>query len=162
MSEVVFYSLFVLIMVLGFGLVWIVQQYRQVLDRLFKLQKKQEIDKDAKELINEAQQEFIRDLRSAFNFSVDQVDGQMVSIVDEFRDKLAKQAEGLQEGFTKKIDEEFVAVNEELAAYRQKRIAQIDQEVATLIEKITKEALGKGLTIKDHEELVSKALEKEK
>lgn len=60
------------------------------------------------------------------------------------------------------VEKEFISVKKVIETYRQERFALIDNQLLALIEEVTKTALGKGLTLQDHSELIYKALEEAK
>jgi len=147
-------------MVLGLGLVWIVQQYRSTLDALAKAKKQVDLTDEIEKLVEETAQEFKEEIHTSLTKSAEAIEAQMTTALEEFRADLAKKAASFQESFTRKLDEEFTGVSRELEEYRKKRYDEINREVERLIKDITQEALGRAIEPKDHEELVTKALEK--
>lgn len=160
MPEVIFYGLFITLMVLGLGLVWIVQQYRASLDALSKARKEIDVTDEIEKLIEDTSLEFKSEIHQSLTKSAQVIEKQMTDALEAFRQDLATKAASFEETFAKKVDEEFTGVSKELEEYRKKRFDEINQEVERLIKDITQEALGRTLTPKDHEELVLKALEK--
>jgi F0F1-type ATP synthase membrane subunit b/b' len=51
-------------------------------------------------------------------------------------------------------------VAQEIESYREKQMDNVDQEVRQLVVDISREALGRAIEPKDHEEMVRQALEK--
>jgi DNA anti-recombination protein RmuC len=60
------------------------------------------------------------------------------------------------------VEKEFISVKKIIETYRQERFALIDSQILALIERTASIALNKSLTLKDHTELMYKALEEAK
>lgn len=59
----------------------------------------------------------------------------------------------------KTVDEELKKTEELILAYRNGRIAVVNEQLFELVSKVTEEVLGKKLSLDDHAEFVEKALE---
>ena len=60
------------------------------------------------------------------------------------------------------VEKEFISVKKVIETYRQERFALIDNQLLALVENVTRSALQKSLTLKDHTELIYRALEEAK
>lgn len=60
----------------------------------------------------------------------------------------------------RQTDEQYDRVREEAQRYKQQKLAQIDQEVADLVTKLTKKILGQAIEPAKQEELIIKALQR--
>ncbi len=78
--------------------------------------------------------------------------------IEDFRKVMEQQTIKSQEAASEKIDGEFAQVREEIKAYRAKMLGKVDQSIFEILQEVSQEVLGKALSVKEHEELVIKAL----
>ncbi|MBI2613501.1 MAG: hypothetical protein HYW62_01920 [Candidatus Levybacteria bacterium] len=62
----------------------------------------------------------------------------------------------------KKIDADYLSVKKEIETYKEEELKKVDQQIYELLEKVSKLALGKALSLSEHEDLIEKSLEKAK
>jgi len=60
------------------------------------------------------------------------------------------------------VEKEFISVKKVIETYRQERYALVDNQILSLLENTATIALGKQLSLKDHTELIYRALEEAK
>lgn len=69
---------------------------------------------------------------------------------------------GAQKSLTEKLAKGDAKIEEEIQQVRADRIKRLDVEMGNVIERVTREVLGKALSLTEHRELVIKALEEAK
>jgi len=78
------------------------------------------------------------------------------AIVGEVKETTQEQLTKLGEDLRQKLT---VEVEKEVKAYKDQRIAAVDQEIYKAVEQASEAVIGKRLSLADHEELVTKAIE---
>lgn len=58
-----------------------------------------------------------------------------------------------------RADEDYSKVKQELEEYKKERLKEIDENIYELLLSVSKETIGKTLSLEDHQELIIKALE---
>lgn len=82
--------------------------------------------------------------------------------VGDFAKIIEEETVSAQKIVERKIEEEYRKVREEVDHYKATQLAKIDEQIYEIIKKVTAQALGKGLSLEEHEQLVVDALEKAK
>jgi len=82
--------------------------------------------------------------------------------VKNFKESMQKLTLFSQKEVREKINTDYLASKKELEDYKKEELQKIDSGIYELLEKITKEVLGKALSLADHEDLIEKSLEKAK
>jgi len=82
--------------------------------------------------------------------------------IKNFRDSVEKLTVSSQKLVKEKIGIDFAEVEKEIENYKAEELKKIDDKIYTLLEKVAKEVLGKALSLSEHENLITKALEKAK
>ena len=62
----------------------------------------------------------------------------------------------------KKIDSDYSTVKKEIESYKDEQMKKIDDDIYGILEKVSKLALGKAMSLSEHEDLIEKSLEKAK
>ena len=76
----------------------------------------------------------------------------------QFKDILARETIASEKLVQGKINSEYQAIEHDLQAYRQKRLAEIDRNILQIIQSVTEVILKKQLSVSDQEQLVYEAL----
>lgn len=145
-------------------------------------------DKKSKEAFEENLNKISRTYENAFKKSADEsltnslkllksANEENVNLIREISKDIKKYAGGQVEDFKKillsetvdsqkiigqKIEESYGETQEEIKKYRQKKFAAIDNDIYEIIENVTKIAMGKSLSLNEHEDLIMEALNKAK
>jgi hypothetical protein len=82
--------------------------------------------------------------------------------VKTFEGQLKQQTIGQQEIVDQKIEEALDNSKNEIETYKKKKMAEIDQQIYTVLQNVTKDIIGKRLTFEDHKELIMQAIVKAK
>jgi hypothetical protein len=82
--------------------------------------------------------------------------------IKNFKESMQKLTSSSQKEVKKKIDTDYETSRKEIEDYKKEELRKIDSGIYELLEKITKEVLGKALSLSEHEDLIEKSLEKAK
>jgi len=82
--------------------------------------------------------------------------------IKNFRDSVEKLTVSSQKLVKKKIDTDFAQVQKEIENYKAQELKKIDDKIYGLLEKVSKQTLGKAISLSEHENLITKALGKAK
>lgn len=82
--------------------------------------------------------------------------------VKDFREILQKETVSSQKIVEQEIENDYKKAQEELIAYKQERIKDIDESIYKLLLSVSKLVLSKALRVEDHEQLVIDSLAKAK
>ena len=92
--------------------------------------------------------------------------GQLLEVtketVNELSAGISKQISEVRRETEEKIGRELITAEQEIAAYKQQKIAEIDSKVYQMIGEIAKKTIGHAIDLASHQELVLEALEKAK
>lgn len=80
----------------------------------------------------------------------------------DLRKTLVEESLHAEKVIQQKIDHELEKIEKDMQIYRANRMAQIDEDVDTLVKRIAKDVLAKSLTERDHQEIIREALDKAK
>ena len=72
---------------------------------------------------------------------------------------LEARLEGTIEAFVQKARE---AAEKEIRAYREQKLSEVEKSIPEIINSISREVLGRAMTVEDHADLVLKTLERAK
>lgn len=75
---------------------------------------------------------------------------------------LADEATDAMTAFTKRLEEELTRAQAELADYKKQAMAKTQADLKAVVDQVVKEVVGKGLSLKDQEDLIVEAFEKAK
>lgn len=82
--------------------------------------------------------------------------------VAEYKEIIEKETTASQKILEQKTAEEYKKIEEELKAFRQEKMRNIEENLHRIVKKVTETAIGKGLNIEDRENLVMEALDEAK
>lgn len=78
--------------------------------------------------------------------------------IQQFTNTLEQGTVGTQKLLEQKMQEEYKTLLEQLALYKEQRMAKIDDAIYKVIQMVAVEVIGKTLTLEDHQQLVLEAL----
>lgn len=82
--------------------------------------------------------------------------------LEDFKETLKKETLDSQKIVEGKIEQGYQMAEKELEDYKAERLKKIEDEIYNIIQNVSKEVLGKTLSLQEHEQLVIEALEKAK
>ncbi|OGH18084.1 MAG: hypothetical protein A3C22_03175 [Candidatus Levybacteria bacterium RIFCSPHIGHO2_02_FULL_37_10] len=82
--------------------------------------------------------------------------------IKEFDNVLAQETFSAQKIVEGKIEEEYSTAQKEVEAYRQEMMKKLEGQIYKILEDVSKMAIGKSISLADHEQLIIDALEKAK
>jgi hypothetical protein len=82
--------------------------------------------------------------------------------VSEFTSAVKKETIESQELIQKRLNEEYQTIQKEVEVYKQQQLKKAQEEIFQIVRMLTETALGKGLTIGQHQSIVMEALEEAK
>ncbi|MCL5114029.1 MAG: hypothetical protein M1372_02560 [Patescibacteria group bacterium] len=82
--------------------------------------------------------------------------------VKDFDSVLEKETIASQKIVEEKIEQEYTKIQKDTEEYRSQMIKKVDEQIYKIIEEVSKQVLGKGLSLQEHEDLVIDALSKAK
>jgi len=100
-------------------------------------------------------------IKTVSNISKD-IEDSTKSELEDFKEILRKETFASQKIVEGKIEEDYKIVEKELETYKAERLKKIEEEIYNIIQNVSKEVLGKTLSLQEHEQLVIDALEKAK
>lgn len=118
----------------------------------------QEFLESYKKAVEELKSDDIKDLH---NISKD-IEKDAQRQVGDFANIIEEETVQAQKIIEEKIEAEYKKVREEVDHYKTTQMAKIDDQIYAIIKKVTEEAIGKGLNIQEHEQMVVDALDKAK
>lgn len=98
------------------------------------------------------------DLTQRFKVMAGNIENHALAGIVEFREGVEREMIGLKRELKEKIDQEMKRINVDIEDYKAKQMKKVDEKVFEVLQALTREVLGKSLSIKDHEDLVQKAL----
>lgn len=84
---------------------------------------------------------------------------ELVSEIEEFKETLAQETISSQEMVREKVRSEYSEIEEDLKSYKEEQLKKIDAGIYTILAQVSKDVLGKALSLQDHQDLVMKSLE---
>jgi len=87
---------------------------------------------------------------------------ELVNEVEEFKDILHRETIETQQMVEQKVNVEFKKAIDEIAAFKNKRLRKVDDNVFRILVLVSKDVFGKILSMEEHQSLVMEALQKAK
>jgi F0F1-type ATP synthase membrane subunit b/b' len=78
--------------------------------------------------------------------------------IEQFRKEIEDERIFMHKQMSSKIDEEFKKSQKNIEDYKNSQIKKVDKQVYNILQALTRDVLGRSLSIHDHEDLVQKAL----
>jgi len=93
-----------------------------------------------------------------FKAMANNMEAKAIAEVEDFRKTLEGERIFMQKQLSTKVDEEYKRAQKNIEDYKVGQMKKLDRQVFDIIHALTREVLGRSLTIQDHEDLVQKAL----
>lgn len=78
--------------------------------------------------------------------------------IGEFREALEEEKIMMNKDLSSKIDEEYKKAQKHIEDYKVDQMKKVDKQVFDILHALIRDVLGRSLSLKDHEDLVQKAL----
>lgn len=117
-----------------------------------------EFEKQYKQLFDQIQNSYTKKAGSILENIETTADAEL----NDFRDVLRKETVAAQGYISKRTIEEFEGAKREIAAYKEAKMHDVDQNINALVMQVAKDVLGQTLPLHEHEKLVLDALERAK
>jgi len=82
--------------------------------------------------------------------------------LDNFKDSMEKLTTSSQNEVKKKITTDYESLQKEIEDCKKKKLEEVESQIYEVLERIAKLALGKALSLSEHEALIEKSIEKAK
>lgn len=93
-----------------------------------------------------------------FKLMVKNMEEFTVEGIKELREDIEKERQSVNKQIDQKVEDENKRSQKAIEDYKLEQIKKIDKRVFEILQVLTRDILGKSLTLKDHEELIQKAL----
>lgn len=107
-------------------------------------------------------EKFITDLRSSsedqFKIITKDLENHSLAIMGEFRETLEGERIFMHKELEDKMTEEYKKAQKHIEEYKLDQMKKVDKQVFDILHALTKNVLGRSLSLKDHEDLVQRAL----
>jgi F0F1-type ATP synthase membrane subunit b/b' len=82
--------------------------------------------------------------------------------IKKLSESISKKTEQIYQSAAQSVNEEVIQAQEYIKNYKEKKIKEINKKVYQIINDISKEIIGKSISMREHEDLVIRALENAK
>ena len=87
---------------------------------------------------------------------------EVMSEISKFEDVLHKETVETESELKEEVTKEYEGIKKELEEYKKNKLSYIDENIYDIISQVTKEILGKSLSVAEHEDIVIRLLEEAK
>ena len=87
------------------------------------------------------------------------VKAEVVSQIDAIRSSLTGEIQKAQMETRQMLTASYKKMEEEIGAYKKERLKRVDEKIFEILKEASAKAIGKSLSLEDHEDVVIKALE---
>lgn len=115
-------------------------------------------DRQYQQLFSSIQEEYTRKTK----LTIDTMQKTATDELEDFKQILRNETISSQNIISTKIQEEFNLVLKDIQTYRTQKIQEINASAKDVTKKITEDLLGKALSLSEHEQLITQALESAK
>jgi F0F1-type ATP synthase membrane subunit b/b' len=103
-----------------------------------------------------------KDMTDLFATMSSKMEEQAATEFSSLHSEIAKNTEKTQKSLESKMEESYKIANAEIEKYKTQKMAQLDQEVFSIVQQVVRDTLSKSLSKADHEAFVLSALEEAK
>jgi F0F1-type ATP synthase membrane subunit b/b' len=103
-----------------------------------------------------------QNVSQSFEKLAERLEKQAVSEMSTLHDKVEQTAGKTEQNLQTKLADAYQAAQAEIAEYKQKRMADFEQQIGTLAQQILKQLVNKSLSPTEHRALIATALEEAK
>jgi hypothetical protein len=114
----------------------------------------QDMQQTYQKMMAQVQEEDINILRTVTK----DIESDVIADFKEFRDVLEKETISAEKVAKEKIDEEYLAMEKDLEAYRKQKYQKIDEDIYNILYRVSEMVLNQGISYDKHKELVLEAL----
>ncbi len=118
----------------------------------------QELQEAYKIILNQVKEEDINTLK---NITKD-IESDAVSEFKEFTNALEKETINAEKIAKKEIDEEYLLLKKELDTYKQEQLQKVDEDIYSVLYRVSELVLSEGISFDHHKQLVIEALDQAK
>ncbi len=86
------------------------------------------------------------------------MENKTVTEIEEFRKMLEQQSIFIHKEVDKKVNEEYKTAQKHIEDYKLDQMKKVDKHVFDILHTLTRDVLGRSLSLKDHQDLIQKAL----
>lgn len=132
----------------------------QAVEKYLAMAEKQseQLSTDYEDLFKHVREEFLVNAKKA----LDTIEVEVKKQLDESRVSLTGRLVASQEGFQKKIAEEFVLARKEIEVYKRQELQKTEKVIDDTVIRLTKELIRTSIPPEEHKRLVMEALDKAK
>jgi F0F1-type ATP synthase membrane subunit b/b' len=167
--KIIFIFLVLVILALGLSLARILELYQKIFKRYYLLKERgfaPRARKKAKEILEESQNRAVKIIGKAEIFSKETEE----KLSQEAKKELLKAVNKEIKEFSRTLrKEEEKAVRqlrqkaeEEITAYKNQRLEEVESGINKMLKEVAEKVIGKSLSVKEHQDLITKALEEAK
>lgn len=109
-------------------------------------------------LYNKFETDVMQDSQEQFKIIAKTLENSAIAGIGEFREALENERIFIHKQLESRLDEEYKKAQKDIENYKVEHMKRIDKQVFEILHTLVREILGKSLALKDHEELVQKAL----
>lgn len=124
--------------------------------------KQEEFLRIRQEHISKLYDDFEADMRKStaeqFKILSKNMENLALGSVKEYKEEIEAEKVSIHKQIDQKIEEEVKKSQKHIEEYKLDQMKKIDKRVFDILEALTRDILGKSLTLKDHEDLIQKAL----
>ena len=100
----------------------------------------------------------LRDTEDQFKIIAKDMENHALAGMGEFREALEGERIFMHKQLSERIEDEYKKVQKNIEEYKLEQMKKVDKQVFDILHALIRDVLGRSLSLKDHEELVQKAL----
>jgi F0F1-type ATP synthase membrane subunit b/b' len=93
-----------------------------------------------------------------FGAATKNMEKQAVGEMEDFRKEIESERLFVKKQMSERLDEEYKKAQKNIEDYRAEQIKKLDKQVFDIVNTLTREVVGRSLSMQDHQDLVQKAL----
>lgn len=109
-------------------------------------------------LFDRFESEVLKETEDQFKVIAKNLETHAFAGIAEFRETLESQRIFVHKQLEDKLDEEYQKAQKDIEMYKTEQMKKIDKQVFDILHALVRDVLGRSLSLKDHEDLVQKAL----
>jgi len=135
---------------------------KSLLDRRYKGRIAAKVEKEAAEKLSKILDAYSLALSNQTKENFQKMTDLAVKSGKDLADFIKKQEEAIVKESQYLVATDVLAMEKEMANYRQNQIKKLDSRINTVLVEVSKQVLGKAVDLKNHQELIIEALNKAK
>lgn len=109
-------------------------------------------------LFDRFEDEVLKETEEQFKLVAKNLENHAFAGIGEFREALESQKIYVHKQLESKLEEEYGKAVKDIEVYKKDQMKKIDKQVFDILHALIRDVLGRSLSLKDHEDLVQKAL----